>query len=224
MKITARVALEVAHHEGLVTQAYKDSVGVWTWSVGITGASGHNVTRYINKPQTIQKCLEVYVWLLDKKYAKTVREVFKGYDLTEAQFAAALSFHWNTGGLKRALWVRHYKHGNIKAARKAILSWSKAGGRHSKALYARREDERDLFFDGKWSNKGYMVVYPTNSRHKPVFRLGKRTHVKSILLGITGETDLARTVITKPKPALPPKVEPVVQPSTSGGLWSWLFG
>lgn len=37
MKITARAALELASHEGLVRQAYKDG--------------GHNVDRCINNPQ-----------------------------------------------------------------------------------------------------------------------------------------------------------------------------
>ena len=32
--ITHRVTLEVVTHEGLVPEAYKDSVGVWTWSLG----------------------------------------------------------------------------------------------------------------------------------------------------------------------------------------------
>lgn len=35
MEVTYRIALEVAYHEALVRRAYKDSVGVWTWSVGL---------------------------------------------------------------------------------------------------------------------------------------------------------------------------------------------
>lgn len=49
MKITARVALELASHEGLVRQAYKDSVGVWTWSIGITSASGQPSSSSLRK-------------------------------------------------------------------------------------------------------------------------------------------------------------------------------
>lgn len=72
MRIDANAAMELASHEGLVRRAYKDSVGVWTWSIGITNATGHNVERYIGKPQTRQHCLAIYVWALEK-YADDVR-------------------------------------------------------------------------------------------------------------------------------------------------------
>ena len=96
MKLTPKIVLEIASHEAIIRSAYKDSVGVWTWSAGITSASGHSVERYIDNPQTMQKCLEIYVWLLGEKYAPAVDKAFAGHVLTEAQYAAALSFHWNT--------------------------------------------------------------------------------------------------------------------------------
>lgn len=153
MKITARTALELASHEGLVRQAYKDSVGVWTWSIGITNASGHNVDRYINKPQTIEKCLDVYVWALEK-YANDVRKVFASKPLNEAQFSAAVSFHYNTGAIARAAWVKKWLSGDIAGAKKSFMDWSKP-----KEIIPRRQKERDLFFDGKWSNNGTVTEY-----------------------------------------------------------------
>lgn len=60
--IDARAALEIGFHEAIVRQAYRDGGGVWTWSVGLTSATGHDVERYINNPQTIQYCLDVYAW------------------------------------------------------------------------------------------------------------------------------------------------------------------
>src|SRR5690606_24496553 len=147
------VAIEVACHEGIVRQAYKDSVGVWTWSVGLTNATGHNVERYIGKPQPLEHCLAVYVWALDK-YAEAVRRAFRGHTLTKAQFAAARSFHWNTGAIERASWVNHSKAGNMAAAKKAFMNWTKPP-----EITGRRRAERDLFFDGKWANKGTMTEY-----------------------------------------------------------------
>ena len=103
--ITLRVALELLSHEAIVREAYKDSVGVWTWGVGVTDASGHKVQRYIDSPQTIERCLEIYVWLLRTRYAPAVRKAFEGHNLSEHEFAAALSFHYNTGAIGRATWV-----------------------------------------------------------------------------------------------------------------------
>ncbi len=150
--ITPRTALEIASHEAVIRQAYKDSVGVWTWSVGLTNASGHNVERYIDNPQPMQKCIEVFQWALER-YADDVREAL-GDDLTEEQFAAALSFHWNTGAIGRASWVDHFNAGNIEAAKNAFMAWRKPP-----EIIPRRQAECDLFFDGTWSNKGTLPEY-----------------------------------------------------------------
>ena len=164
MKVTAQVALEVASHEALIRQAYKDSVGVWTWSIGITSASGHEVERYIDNPQTLERCLEIYVWALEK-YAKAVRVAFEGHELTEEQFAAALSFHYNTGGINRASWVKHWKAGRMAQARRTFMAWRKPA-----EIIPRRQAECDLFFDGTWSNKGTIPEYTrVNSKHGPVW-------------------------------------------------------
>lgn len=190
-QITLRVALEVVCHEAIIRQAYKDSVGVWTWSAGLTSASGHDVTRYINNPQPMQKCLEVYVWAL-KRYADEVREAFKGRELTEAQFAAALSFHWNTGAIKRASWVKSWLAGDVVGARKAFMAWRKPA-----EIIARREKERDLFFDGKWSNDGTVAEYTRlTSKHTPVWSSMVRRDVRGELTSL-----LSAPPTTSPKSA-----------------------
>lgn len=152
--ITYRVALEVVTHEGIVPEAYKDSVGVWTWSVGITSMSGHSVERYIGRPQSLEHCLRIYAWALER-YAADVREAFRGRRLTEAQFAAALSFHYNTGAIGRASWVRKWLAGDVSGAKRAFMAWKKPP-----EIIGRRRSERDLFFDGRWSQDGGATVYP----------------------------------------------------------------
>jgi len=42
-KITKLIAAELAAHEGIVVEAYRDTVGVWTWGIGVTSRSGHKV-------------------------------------------------------------------------------------------------------------------------------------------------------------------------------------
>jgi lysozyme len=195
--ITYRTAIEVASHEAIVRQAYKDSVGVWTWSVGLTSATGHDVTRYIGKPQTMQRCLEVYVWALDK-YADRVRKAFAGYPLSEAQFAAALSFEWNTGSIGKASWVRLWKEGKIAAAKSAFMDWSKPA-----EIVPRRQKERDLFFDGKWSNNGTVTEYTRVSANgTPVWGSAKKVNIEADLKAALGASDA---------PSPPP--EPAPQPT-----------
>src|SRR5690606_8344062 len=153
MALTARAALELASHDVLVRQTYKDSVGVLTWCVGMTNANGHRVESYIGQPAPLQHCMNVFVWAL-RAYAMPVDEAFAGHRLTEAQYAAALSFHWNTGAIKRAAWVEHWKAGRKLQARQAFMNWVTPP-----EIKGRREKERDLFFDGKWSGDGTMTEY-----------------------------------------------------------------
>lgn len=156
LSLTARVALEIIGHEAIVLEAYKDSRGVWTWSIGITNASGHEVyPRYKDSPQTIEHCIEVYLWLLRARYMPDVIKAFGSFVLTEAQFAAALSFHYNTGAILKADWVKQVKAGDLAAARESIMNYRKPP-----EIIGRREKERDLFFDGKWSQNGHAIVYP----------------------------------------------------------------
>ena len=79
--ITPRIAAELIAHEGIVREAYRDSVGVWTWSVGITDASGHRVGRYRDHPQPLSRCLEIYLWVLQNRYLPAVLQAFglRGY-------------------------------------------------------------------------------------------------------------------------------------------------
>lgn len=172
MRITTRVAMEVAHHEAVIRQAYRDSRGTWTWAVGITSESGHPVEQYIDTPQSMQKCLRVWLHVLDD-YAEDVRQAFDGVDLTEAQFAAALSFHWNTGAIKRASWVQHFKAGDMRRARKRFMDWRKPP-----EIIPRRKAECALFFDDTWSGTGYITEYTRlTGNHTPAWSSAVRRDV-----------------------------------------------
>lgn len=150
-----RTLIELADHEGVVLEAYKDSVGVWTWGIGVTDSSGHRVLRYRDNPQSLEKVFEIYEWLLRTKYLPDVLKAFEGHPLSENQLAAALSFHYNTGAIKKASWVKSWKKGQVSKAQREFMNW-----RSPKEIIPRREKERKLFFDGVWANKdGKVTVY-----------------------------------------------------------------
>ena len=152
--LTSRILGEILQHEGLAREAYRDSVGVWTWSVGITDASGHKVARYRDNPQTTERCLEVFVWLLTTRYLPAVLAAFGAFEPEEHQLAGALSFHYNTGAIGRASWLKRFLDGDVEAARADILDWHRPP-----EILPRRRRERDLFFDAKWSGDGRVAVY-----------------------------------------------------------------
>lgn len=161
-KLTPRIVAAVAHEEGLVLEAYRDSVGVWTWALGVTNASGHQVyPRYLDKPTSIEQALKVSVWLLENRYLPAVQRAFDGCRLKEHELASALSFHWNTGAIARAYWVKHWKAGLTDKARAAYMDWNKPAD-----IIERRKRDAALFFDAAWGDLR-VPLYPVA---KPSYR------------------------------------------------------
>jgi lysozyme len=152
--LTKRVLLEVVCHEGIVKEAYKDTKNIWTWGIGVTNASGHTVERYIDNPQSINRVIEIYKWLLETKYLPDVLKAFEGKKLSESELAAALSFHYNTGAINKASWVKSYMKGLKGIAKQEFMNYRKPV-----EIIERRTKERDLFFNGKWSNDGTATVF-----------------------------------------------------------------
>jgi lysozyme len=181
--LTVRMLTEILHHEAIVLEAYKDSVGVWTWGVGVTSKSGHMVERYKDNPQPIERCLGIYIWLLRTKYLPEVRRAFGGRALTEAQLTAALSFHWNTGAIGSADWVELWLAGDVAGARLRFMDWKRPA-----SIIPRREAERDLFFASRWAGTGLTTIWPVRKpSYSPNWAKPQRVDVRD---------DLARAIAT----------------------------
>lgn len=162
-QLTPRIVAYIASEEGLVPQAYLDSKNVWTWALGVTNASGHAVHPcYLGKPQPLEECIRVSVWLMAKVYLPPVLRAFAGFALNEVQLAAALSFHWNTGAIGKAQWVKDVVAGKLAAGEADIMQWCSRG-----LLTKRREREQHLFFHGAWPASLKVPVYKVSASHHP---------------------------------------------------------
>jgi lysozyme len=170
--LDAEMIHEIAKVEGIILEAYYDSVGVLTWSVGITSKSGHNVERYRRNPSTLERALEVYIWLLKTRYGPRVVRAFGDKLITKEQFTAALSFDWNTGGIHRATWVKQFLAGNVSQAKRSIMNW-----KSPPSIIGRRKHERDLFFGGSFSGVTTMTQYNVNSNLTPRWSSARRIDV-----------------------------------------------
>lgn len=154
---TVRGVTEIFGHEAIIREMYLDSVKVETWAAGLTANSGINVRKYKDNPASMQECVTASIERMKVKYGPRVIAAFPGRTLTEAQFHAALSFDWNTGAIHRADWVKHWLAGRTAEARASFMNW-----RSPPEIVERREKERDLFFDGKWSGDGTVTEYKVN--------------------------------------------------------------
>ena len=127
--------------------------------------------------------------------------------MTEAQFAAALSFHWNTGSISKASWVGMFKAGRMADAEASLKSWNKAGGKVVLGLTTRRGMEADLLFRGRWSADGTINEYTRlTASYTPVWSSAKRVNIEAALRAALGDEQPldpgAEPTPAPPKPGL----------------------
>jgi lysozyme len=177
MELTPKMCYETASYEGLIRQAYLDSEDNWTWGIGLTAASGIEPRNFIDNPQSLEFCVAAWIPVM-RKYLLEVQAAFAPMELTEAQAAAALSFHWQTGAIGRAAWVRLVKGNRASEARTIYADNWNGGG----AWVSRRETERDLFFHEKWHGTGFIPEYTRlTTSHHPVWSSRVETDLRPLV-------------------------------------------
>lgn len=146
MQISAQGVATLEHHEGVVLKAYRDVVGVWTIGAGLTAASG------VVKPKagmriTRAQSTNLLQLALRKNYEPSVAAQMPS--AKQHEFDAGVSFHFNTGAIAKATWVKRWR---AKAAasviRAGMLAWNKGGGKVLPGLTRRRDDEARMLLDG----------------------------------------------------------------------------
>jgi lysozyme len=74
------------------------------------------------------------------------------------EFDALVSFHFNTGAVRRAALTRHLNAGDKNKAAAAFMNWTRAGGKIG-VLSGRRKRERALFEHGDYGNIASVAVH-----------------------------------------------------------------
>lgn len=123
-------------------EAYPDpGTGSAPWTIG-WGATGPDIG-----PDTIwtrEQCddrFEVDV----ARHAREVAHALGDCATTQRQFDALVSFHYNTGAIRRATLTRLHKQGEFIRAAAEFARWKYAGGQILKGLVRRRRAEAELY-------------------------------------------------------------------------------
>lgn len=203
MKVSHEGLAEIAAHEGIVDAPYKDSKGIWTLGVGHTASAGAPDPAKNRRVYAVSEVMDIFARDIAKFEARVNRAFTR--PLTQAQFDAAVSFDFNTGSINKATWVKQFNAGDIAAARKSIMNWRKPA-----EIIPRREKERDLFFNGKYSSNGYATLYPANQSGQVLWSRGQRVNVMALMNAPIPPAGKPRDV----QPSIPlPKPETAPQPS-----------
>lgn len=122
--------------------AYPDpGTGGAPWTIG-WGATGPGIG-----PHTVWSRSQCDARLVDDlaRYAAEVQAALQGAPTTRPQFDALVSFHYNTGAIRRATLTRRHREGNYAAAEREFRRWVRAGGKVLAGLVHRRTAEARLY-------------------------------------------------------------------------------
>ncbi|MFZ9395172.1 MAG: lysozyme [Erythrobacter sp.] len=127
--------------DGLV-EAYPDpGTGGAPWTIG-WGATGPDIG-----PDTVWTQAQCDARLIEdiERHATDVRKALAGAPVSQAQFDALVSFHYNTGAIARATLTARHRAGDYTAATEEFARWNRAEGRVLKGLTRRRLAEAALY-------------------------------------------------------------------------------
>ena len=144
---------------------------------------------------------EVLPGLLGAEVAKRLPNV------KQHEFDAAVSFHYNTGAIARATWVRTLSVGDVALASRQIMDWRKPP-----EIIKRREAERDLLLLGKYPT-GSVTVWGVTDAGKVIWKPAMRLPAEYALAMLHNQSVPEK-----------PGQEPVKAPSNNLGKPGWFAG
>lgn len=142
-KISADGLALIKEFEGLFLDAYQDGGGVWTIGWGHTGLTHRDGTVFPGRRITIEEAETLLAYDLRIFEARVSR--FITVPLNDDEFAALVSFDFNTGGLGDSTLRRMLNEEHRTEAAMQFTRWNKDNGHVVAGLTRRRQSERNLF-------------------------------------------------------------------------------
>jgi lysozyme len=150
--VSKKGLMELIGHEAIVQTRYRDSVGVWTIGVGHTRSAGAPNPEVFRGTMSIKDVFALFKKDL-QKYVSAVNSVLR-IDVSQTEFDALVSFHFNTGGIKQATLVKSLNNGERRKAAQEFMNWIKPP-----EIKERRQEEQRLFANGVYAKGGRATVY-----------------------------------------------------------------
>ncbi len=179
MQISDEGLIALMLHEGIVPAPYKDSVGVWTYGVGHTKAAGEPDPKTMPKgmPADLDAELQFVFDVFREDLKKYGADVAKAINVvvSQSEFDAAVSFHYNTGAISTATWVKTLNGGDRALAGQQIMNWSKPP-----EIIPRRTAEQVLFTTGIYPS-GNITVWKVDDNGKVIWSPERTLSGKEVL-------------------------------------------
>jgi lysozyme len=221
MKTSDAGLFALALHEGIVPAPYRDSVGVWTYGIGHTLGAGYPDPAKMLRgmPSNLDAALRDVFDLFRRdvaKYEAAVNRAVK-VPITQAQFDALVSFHYNTGAIGKASLVKRLNAGDVAGATAGFMAWKKPP-----EIIERRKAEQALFAKGVYP-KGLVTVWQVSGAGRVIWKPARRLSKDQVLALLDGP------VAEPHKPAAPPsspaqRASPVPAPAPAKEVGKALAG
>ena len=198
MKTSDAGLFALALHEGIVPAPYFDSVGVKTYGIGHTAAAGapDPASLPMGMPADLDAALRDVFDLFRRdvaKYEAAVNRAVK-VPVTQAQFDALVSFHYNTGAIGRASLVKRLNAGDVAGAATGFLAWMKPP-----EIIPRRKAEQELFAKGVYP-KGLVTVWQVSGAGRVIWKPARRLDMQQVLDLLRG-AHVSETPVSVTRPA-----------------------
>ena len=179
MQVSNQGLVEIASHEGIVPMPYLDSVGVWTVGIGHAEVSGIPPNpRHMERGKAIPMKEVFDLFAIDmKRFTQGVNNAIK-VEVTQHEFDALVSFHYNTGGIRRASITKRLNRGDRSSAADAFMMW-----RRPPEIIGRRRKEQSLFRTGSYTSGGWASVMQADKNGRIIWSSTERVNVMSLLGG-----------------------------------------
>lgn len=205
MKTSALGRMALISHEAIVLSRYRDSKGIWTIGVGVTAAAKAEINpETFTGTLTVREAVDLFETVLER-YESDVNRAIK-VPLKQHEFDALVSFHYNTGAIRKATATKLINAGKIREGGEALLNWMQPP-----EIISRRMAENWLFKSGDYGHLQVML-YPATTAGKVLWSKGERFDLKK--LAWISETAMP---VPRPRPErehnAPIRKEPV-EPST----------
>ncbi|MEJ6847745.1 lysozyme [Sinorhizobium fredii] len=155
MKTSLRGICAMLAEEAIVLAAYNDGTGTMTIGAGHTAAAGPPAPR-AGATISLTEAINIY----RNDLAKTESQVQAAVRavLSQHQFDALVSWHFNTGAVSSATLTRKLNAGDATGAAAEFARWNKSKGKVLEGLVARRERETAMFSKGDYGNPKVRVL------------------------------------------------------------------
>ena len=154
MKTSLQGIVSILADEAIVLSAYNDGVGIMTIGAGHTAMAGSPKPKQGMKISLIEA-----INIFRQDLRKFERDVVEAIDvpISQHQFDALVSWHFNTGSVRTATLTKLLNAGDVAGAAKQFARWNKANGRVLRGLSRRRQHETAIFTNADYGDRKVAV-------------------------------------------------------------------